>query len=266
VTWIRIDDNEADHPKIVALIDAAGYEAYYRLAKLRGYCARQKTGGIFTKTIGKELGLRPKMLSSLIAVGLVDQEGDKLSIHDWNDYNGGDAKILQAERSRRYRERHTVTEGVTDDVTEALPERDGDRDEDRDGTVTSRAGARARPLPHITPPNPPTGGNGDNHAEERPNTVSRRRSRFAAALTITGRDFFEALDRDVQNSAASYYGRVTGLRFARGSHGSAWVADPLGTDPPPKGHEASLIPRDFSGKPTADVFLQRYLERQALPV
>jgi hypothetical protein len=89
MAWIRIDDCEADHPKVLALVESAGYEAYYRLARLRGYCARQGTDGRFTRSAARELGVKPRQLEAMIAVGLVDVVDEQtLQIHDWTIYNG----------------------------------------------------------------------------------------------------------------------------------------------------------------------------------
>lgn len=101
--WLREDATEADHPKVLRLIDAAGYEAYYRLHRLRQWCARHRTDGAFPKGAITEVNAKPKHVAAMVAVGLVERdENGGFRVHDFAIYNPGST---DAERARRYRER-----------------------------------------------------------------------------------------------------------------------------------------------------------------
>ena len=100
-----MDDAEATHPKVLALIDAAGYEGYYRLQRLRQWTWRHRTNGRFTDAVVREEGVRPKQLQAMLDMRLVDQNGAGYSIHDAGDYNVP-RDTTAAERMRRYRGRN----------------------------------------------------------------------------------------------------------------------------------------------------------------
>ena len=116
MAWLRIDDGFAQHPKIVKL---ARVDRWTWLEVLC-YCARYKTRGIVPAAVGEVVrGASPAYLNRCFELHLLDRNGDDYIVHDWDDYNGRDPKILQTERQRKHRDT-----GVTDGVTIAVQERD----------------------------------------------------------------------------------------------------------------------------------------------
>ena len=82
MSWVRIDDGFADHPKVVGLSDAA-----FR-AHVRGMCyaARHRTDGHIPSAIVPTLA-HTKALRELESSGVWDRNGTGYVIHDWLDYN-----------------------------------------------------------------------------------------------------------------------------------------------------------------------------------
>lgn len=268
MAWIRIDDCEADHPKVLALVESAGYEAYYRLARLRGYCARQGTDGRFTRSAARELGVKPRQLEAMIAVGLVDVVDEQtLQIHDWQVYNGRTV----AERVAAYLADHP---GASANEVFAVV---GGR---REFALAELA--RLRGDTKVVPGNSPGSSRGGTKSVLSPVVVTDRSdvyriptdalARLLAALhdrdpdteetirrlAIRGQlgeaDFARALDaasgpgvRSPARVAVAELAKLarrgaprrggasayTGCRHVRGEHGFGYVRDVLGTDRPP---------------------------------
>jgi hypothetical protein len=108
------------------------------------------------------------------------------------------------------------------------------------------------------PPFPPaTGGTGRRRSKS-----ERREERFKASLSETLRKSFESLSAPDRAQLCDLYRQSTGLRRARGSYGSTWKADPLGTDRPPTGPERSQLP--LYEKPSPDEFLLTWLDCREL--
>jgi hypothetical protein len=131
VSWLRLDDKFAEHPKVVALTDRE-----FRLhVKVMCYCARYQTGGRIPPKIGSELaGITPRFRARMTSLGLWESDPDgTLKVHDFDSWNPGDPH--GAERAKRYRDRQK--------------HRDGDRDADRDASSRARAGAQAQPIPSL---------------------------------------------------------------------------------------------------------------------
>jgi hypothetical protein len=127
VSWLRLDDKFAEHPKILALTDRE-----FRIhVKVLCYCARYRTGGRIPTRIGQEIaGISPKLTAKFLELELWNKdEKGILEIHDFDSWNPGDPH--GAERARRYRDR--------------VKGRDGDRD----ASSRARAGAQAQPVPSL---------------------------------------------------------------------------------------------------------------------
>lgn len=127
MAWLRIDDGFAQHPKIVQLTR----KDRWILIEILLYCARYKTKGLVPLAVGEVVrGATPAFLKRCVELRLLDESANGLVVHDWDDYNGRDPKVLQAERQRKRRDN-----GVTSAVIK------------RDENVT-HAQARARvPVP-----------------------------------------------------------------------------------------------------------------------
>jgi hypothetical protein len=131
MSWLRLDDKFAEHPKVVALTDRE-----FRLhVKVMCYCARYQTGGKIPAKIGSELaGITPRFRARMTSLGLWESDPDgTLKVHDFDAWNPGDPH--GAERAKRYRDRQK--------------HRDANRDEDRDASSRARAGAQAQPVPSL---------------------------------------------------------------------------------------------------------------------
>jgi len=137
MAWLRLDDGFSQHPKIVRLSRADRWTWLEVLC----YCARFKTHGAVPEGVGDVVkGASSAFLERCRSAGLLDGE----IVHDWNDYNGRDPKIVQNERQRKRRDI-----AVTDDVTTPLQERDEN---------VTRAQARGRvPVPNPITATAPNG-------------------------------------------------------------------------------------------------------------
>lgn len=120
MSWLKLDDGFADHPKLVRLGPPAHRWAFLELML---YCAKHRTDGYFpTELVTK------KMLARYVEVGLVDDEGEgHYRIHDWPQFNPT-KDPTGATRQQRWRNAKRngdsngesnapVTENVTDEVT-----------------------------------------------------------------------------------------------------------------------------------------------------
>jgi hypothetical protein len=118
VSWLRLDDNFAQHPKF------EGWLAPQRWAflELMLWCAKYRTKG----RVSTDLTLLPRSVSARLlgqaeAAGWLDRdELGTLWIHDWEKYNPTDS--TGAERQRKHRERNAESnaDSVTDAVTETV--------------------------------------------------------------------------------------------------------------------------------------------------
>jgi len=120
MSWIRLDDDFGDHPKLVA----AGPLACLLHVRALVYCGRHMTDGRIPRNIIGSLvdwatdgvsegktGEPPnnyELAERLVAAGLWERDGTGYVIHDYLEYNPSRAKILEeraktAERVRRHR-------------------------------------------------------------------------------------------------------------------------------------------------------------------
>lgn len=132
MTWVRLDDGFADHPKIDALSDAA----YRMFVNGLCYCAQQLTDGTIPEgRIERLLPIRrPKARAELLAAGLWTATETGVEIHDYLTYQPARASVLAereaaAERQRRARDkaresqlRHGVTNGVSNGASHGPPD------------------------------------------------------------------------------------------------------------------------------------------------
>lgn len=135
MSWLRLDDTFAQHPKITHLSRGDRWTWLEILL----YCARFKTAGVVPETVGEVVKrATPAFLNRCYELHLLDLDGEEYRVHDWDAYNPSDATA--ADRMRRYRKRNA------------------DRNADRNGDGASRAGARARPVPSpsLEPPSVPS--------------------------------------------------------------------------------------------------------------
>jgi hypothetical protein len=99
VSWLRLDDGFAEHPKIVELTDR---ELRIWLRTLC-YCSRAQDPSIDRFTLETVPGLTPNFVSKLVSLRLVDPIENGHEIHDWIKYQPKDK--TGAERQARWRGR-----------------------------------------------------------------------------------------------------------------------------------------------------------------
>jgi len=111
VTWIKLDDKMADHPKFYALGDdyEAGLAVY--VAGLC-FCGAHLTDGVIPKVRAHTLTPSARRLApKLVEIGLWHDNGDGYRVHDFLDYNPPREKVMAEreatrERVAKWREEH----------------------------------------------------------------------------------------------------------------------------------------------------------------
>lgn len=82
MSWVRIDDTTTFHPKVLA----AGNEAWGAFVRLIAWSAQQLTDGKIPHKI-VEMVTTKKVVSQLLAVGLLESIDDGFLIHDYHEHN-----------------------------------------------------------------------------------------------------------------------------------------------------------------------------------
>jgi hypothetical protein len=129
MSWVKLDDGFADHPKVAELSDAAFRMHVTALC----WCARQETDGFISAKQARKIGAQ-RHVNELVGARLWIDQDDRFEIKDYLVYNPSreqlEAKRL-ATRERLQRFRGRDCNGVTDDVT------DGDTDDVRNDVGTT---------------------------------------------------------------------------------------------------------------------------------
>jgi len=124
VSWLKLDDGFADHPKVLELSDAA-----FRLhVRALCWCARQQTDGVLTKRALAALSAKSKFIKELEGADLWHKKGDAHEVHDYLKYNPSKAqREAEREATRRRAERfrngaaNATGNGVTNGVSNRTP-------------------------------------------------------------------------------------------------------------------------------------------------
>lgn len=116
MSWLRLDDGFASHPKLAALTDRE-----FRIwVRLLCYLSRYNSeDGTVTRQSKQEVvGITPKFLAKCESLLLLDPVENELQVHDWNKYRHKPDNTV-TERVQRHRDkvRNAVTEDVTNGVT-----------------------------------------------------------------------------------------------------------------------------------------------------
>ena len=93
MTWFKVDDTFAIHPKVVQ----AGNDAIGLWARAGSWCSQQLTGGRFPAYMVPVLGGNASQCESLVRVGLWDEVPDGYQFHGWDEWQPDS----DSERSRR---------------------------------------------------------------------------------------------------------------------------------------------------------------------
>lgn len=149
MSWVRLDDQMPDHPKLLGVSDAAFRLHVHALC----YSARQLTDG---RVPGEFVRLHRRFgtryADELVAAGVWVKTENHYEIHDYTEYQPSRAKVLAerestANRVQEWRERKRKSNGVTQPLV--TPD------------VTPPP---SHPIP--LPPNPRTAGEQENDLEQ----------------------------------------------------------------------------------------------------
>lgn len=115
MSWLRIDDGFAAHPKVTAL----SFRDRWTWMSLLCYAARYKTGGRLPENIREHVsGANDGFLTRCYGLGLLDHDDEGYAIHDWQAYSPSDPTGSERQAKWRKRKRdNTVTRTVTETVT-----------------------------------------------------------------------------------------------------------------------------------------------------
>jgi len=80
VTWFRVDDNLAMHPKVMM----AGNAAMGLWVRAGSYCGQHNTDGFLPASMAKTLGT-PAQIRALLDAGLWHKCGDGYEFHEWSE-------------------------------------------------------------------------------------------------------------------------------------------------------------------------------------
>lgn len=131
MTWVKLSDDFATHPKVIGLSDVA----LRTLIESYCYAARHMTDGHLAVPVVAKLGTK-RIRTELVDAGLWDTNGDGgVLIHDYLEYNPSRAEILaqkeaHAEQMREWRAAKKAKRDSARDRS-----RDGSRSPSRDGGV-----------------------------------------------------------------------------------------------------------------------------------
>lgn len=149
MAWIELHQELVEHKKMDRLVRETGVERATALGRLcilwlwaLGHRPDGDLSDLDAARLGRILGLGPRkaaaFLEGLVASGFLDREGQRLAIHDWQDYAGRllESRRKNIERTQRNRIRKKQTEegDVSRNVCETF--------------------ANVSPLPYPTVPNP----------------------------------------------------------------------------------------------------------------
>ena len=101
MTWVKMDDAFADHPKVMALgrDRMAGLGVWTAAAC---YCARFLTDGFVPTAVAQGFG-HGRIIGRLVEVGLIDKVSGGYQLHDWLDYNPPRSKVLADRKAAKDR-------------------------------------------------------------------------------------------------------------------------------------------------------------------
>jgi hypothetical protein len=124
MSWLELDDGILEHPKFIRAVKLGGSEAVHLWLGLRAYCGKHLTDGAIPKDMLDEVRgpTNPKKrevaLAALFTVGLLDDGGSDVLMHDFLDWSSSREAVLAArerarERKAKSRGGHAVTSAVT---------------------------------------------------------------------------------------------------------------------------------------------------------
>lgn len=134
MSWVRLDDGFAQHPKVAGLSDRA-FRAH---VEALCYCASYMTAGRIPAAAFRLTGATPRVRDELLSAGVWDELAGELHIHDWLIYNGR----TTAEKVAAFLENHPDASG--NDVYRAIG---GKREDVQREVARFHAVAGSTPVP-----------------------------------------------------------------------------------------------------------------------
>ena len=123
MSWVRLDDQFADHPKVVGLSS----DAFRLHVSAMCYCAAQLTDGRVTALLTRRLTWfvtdTAAVTNELVTAGLWEQDGDDYLIHDYLEYNPSGDDVRQqrkANADRQAKHRNGKRNDGSNSVSNAL--------------------------------------------------------------------------------------------------------------------------------------------------
>ena len=112
MTWLRLDADMPWHDKVVGLPNDTA-----RFAFVKALCAAKIRGrSTFTSaSLREQLGSHARAIPSLVTAGLLEESGDMVAIHGFDEYQ---RRAGHAEAQQRYREKSRPDH---DGITETSP-------------------------------------------------------------------------------------------------------------------------------------------------
>lgn len=114
MTWLRIDDGFASHPKLAQLSD----KEFRVWCRTLCFCARYQDPSVDAVALNEIPGLTKAMIAKFADLGLLDGSAQHREIHDWSSYQPKDA--TGAERQARWRARNGSSNGVSNEIDNSL--------------------------------------------------------------------------------------------------------------------------------------------------
>lgn len=96
VTWFKMEDDFADHPKVVA----AGPAAAWVYVRSLCHVARYLTDGIVSRGVVRTIGATPRIIDRLVEVRLWDDHPDGFYVHNWLDRQKSKAELEELTRTK----------------------------------------------------------------------------------------------------------------------------------------------------------------------
>lgn len=108
MTWLKVDDQFPDHPKVKAIPRKDRHAALGAWQEAACWATRHLTDGFLPKYMGEELGIPGRIANHLVRVGLWDEYEAGWQFHDWLEYQPSRASVEQrradeADRKARWR-------------------------------------------------------------------------------------------------------------------------------------------------------------------
>lgn len=231
-SWITVDVDLPDHPKVAALEEALGeqrVEAY--LLRIWAWAARVVTTGRLrgvsavgsVERAARWSGAPGVLVNALVETGWVDRDGDVLEIHGWEEHAGKFLKKAEAERQRWHERKERRLHG---DSAEAPRELHAEKEKEKEKEIktTAAGGAASEVVATPVAPKGPTPEdlqslwNANTSAPIARWTALSPRRRAAAQARLSERPSLDEWTRVIQRIAAS--------DFCCGAGDRAWVATP----------------------------------------